>query len=362
MISAANPHAQYESHRREIDAAIRGVLDRGEYILGREVLAFEKEFAAWVGVKHAVSVANGTDAVHLALRASGIGAGDEVITVSHSAVATVAAVEMAGATPVLVDIDPVHFTIDPERIEEAITPRTRAILPVHLYGCPAEMTAIVDISRRRGVKIVEDCAQAHGARVGGRRVGAIGDAAAFSFYPTKNLGAIGDGGMIVTDDDETAAKARLLRQYGWQARYVSSVIGWNSRLDELQAAILRVKLRYLDEDNERRRGIAAKYTAALDGSPVVSPAIRGEHVFHLYVVRDERRDELSAALAARGIGTGIHYPLPIHLQPAYRGRIRDTGLAETERAARQVLSLPIYPELSAADVSTVASALAELAR
>jgi dTDP-4-amino-4,6-dideoxygalactose transaminase len=359
MILCANPRAQYDAHAEEIDAAMARVLRGGRYILGDEVASFEKEFAATIGVAHAIGVGSGTDALHLALRAAGIGAGDEVITVSHTAVATVAAVEMAGATPVLVDIDPIHYTIDPARIEEAITERTRAIIPVHLYGGAADLDAVLDIAQRRGLKVIEDCAQSHGATIRGRRTGAIGDAGTLSFYPTKNVGAIGDGGMIVTNDDRIAAQVRLLRQYGWEERYVSRVAGWNSRLDELQAAILRVKLRHLDDDNRHRRSIAATYTDGLRGTALVLPTTRPDsgHAFHLYVVRSTRRDRLARFLHERGVGTLVHYPVPVHLQPAYSGRLGNRPLPESERAAREVLSLPMYPELRDDEVQQVIEAI-----
>ncbi len=356
MIPVANPLAQYLAHRAEVDEAIGRVLAGGRYILGPEVEAFEAEFAAYVGVRFGIGVASGTDALVLALRAAGVGPGDEVVTVSHTAVATVAAIELAGARPVLVDIEPDYYTLDPARLERAIGPRTRAVVPVHLYGQPADLGPILEVARRYGLRVVEDCAQAHGAVYRGRRVGAWGDLGAFSFYPTKNLGGFGDGGMVVTDDPELAGRVRLLREYGWAERYVSSVAGFNSRLDELQAAVLRVKLRHLEADNRRRAEIAARYDAGLAGTAVRPPKVRpgATHVYHLYVVRSGRREELRAFLARRGVGTAVHYPVPVHLQPAYRGRVRVAGsLAETERAAREVLSLPIYPELTDGEVATV---------
>ena len=358
-IPAANPRAQYAAHRAEIDAAIAHVLDAGRYILGEETRAFEREFAEYLGVGHAIGVGSGTEALHLALRACGVGPGDEVITVSHTAVATVAAIELAGAEPRLVDIDPQTCTLDPRQLERAITSRTRAVVPVHLYGAPADLDPIFDIAYRHGLKVIEDCAQAHGATYRGRRVGAWGDVAAFSFYPTKNLGAIGDGGLVATGDARLAERARLLREYGWSERYVSAIAGWNSRLDELQAAILRVKLRFLDADNARRLELAAIYDELLPPG-VRKPAAPdgGEHVYHLYVIRHPRRDRLAAHLRDKDIGTGIHYPVPIHLQPAYRGRLGDAGsLPETERAAREILSLPMYPELADDQARQVAEAI-----
>jgi dTDP-4-amino-4,6-dideoxygalactose transaminase len=360
MIPIANPGAQYRSHKAEIDQAIHRVLDRGWYILGEEVHAFEAEFAAYVGVKFAIGVGSGTEALHVALSASDIGSGDEVITVSHTAVATVAAIELANATPVLVDIEPDYYTLDPSRLEAAISPRTRAVIPVHLYGQPADLAPILEIARRHGLRVIEDCAQAHGAMYQGRRVGSWDDIACFSFYPTKNLGALGDGGMVVTDDPALAKKARLMREYGWAERYVSHIRGWNSRLDELQTAVLRVKLRYLDADNAARARLATIYNQLLADTDLVLPIERpgSNHVYHLYVVRTKRRDELRAFLKKQGIRTLVHYPVPVHLQPAYLERLPGgDDLPQTERAAREVLSLPMYPELTEPDVKAVAEAI-----
>ena len=360
VIYCGNPRAQYESHRAEIDEAIRRVLESGRYILGDEVIAFECEFADYVGVRNAIGVGSGTEALHLALAACGVGVGDEVITVAHTAVATIAAIELCGATPVLVDIEPDYFTLDPKQLEDAITSRTKAVIPVHLYGQPADLAAIISIAQRHGVKVIEDCAQAHGAVYHEKRVGSWGDIACFSFYPTKNLGAIGDGGAVVTNDPSLAEKVRCLREYGWASeRNVSEASGLNSRLDELQAAILRVKLQFLDEDNNQRRRIAALYGDLLRDSDLVLPQRREDatHVFHLYVVRSEERDELLARLRAEGIGALIHYPVPVHLQPAYLNRLRGAdSLPNTERAATEILSLPIYPELTDAEIERVTAA------
>jgi dTDP-4-amino-4,6-dideoxygalactose transaminase len=271
-------------------------------------------------------------------------------------VATVAAIELTGASPVFVDIEPDYYTIDPSRLEAAITSKTKAIIPVHLYGQSADMSPILDIAKNHGLRVIEDCAQAHGAMYRGRRVGMWGDMACFSFYPTKNLGALGDGGMVVTSDPELAEKARLLREYGWAERYISKIPGWNTRLDELQAAILRVKLCFLDSDNEARAYLASKYNHALKGLGFVTPKRRQEstHVYHLYVISSAERDEIQAFLKARGVGALIHYPVPIHLQPAYRDKLRGSdNLLETEKAAREVLSLPIYPELPEKDLQMV---------
>ena len=360
MIPIANPAAQYRRYQAEIDQAIHRVLDSGWYILGEEVRAFEAEFAAYVGVKFAIGVGSGTEALHLALRACDIGPGDEVITVSHTAVATVAAIELCGATPVLVDIDADRYTLDPEKLPGLLTPRTKAIVPVHLYGQPAEMAPTLEIAHQHGLKVIEDCAQAHGATYQGQRVGSWGDLGCFSFYPTKNLGALGDGGMVVTDDAALAEKARLMREYGWAERYVSHIRGWNSRLDELQAAVLRVKLRCLDGDNAARARLATLYNQLLADTDLTLPVEHpgSNHVYHLYVIRTKRRDELQAFLREQGIGTLVHYPVPVHLQPAYRGRLSGSNdLPETERAAREVLSLPMYPELAESDVKVVAEAM-----
>jgi dTDP-4-amino-4,6-dideoxygalactose transaminase len=356
MILCANPKAQYSAYKIEIDEAIQRVLDRGRYILGEEVRNFEGEFASYIGVDHAVGLGSGTEALHVALAACQVGVGDEVITVSHTAVATVAAIELTGATPILVDIEPDFFTLDPRQLRAAITSRTRAVIPVHLYGQPANLEPIMEIAREHNLRVIEDCAQAHGATYQGKRVGSYGDIACFSFYPTKNLGAVGDGGMICTNDTELAERARLLREYGWAERYVSHTAGWNSRLDEIQAAILRVKLRYLDQDNHKRGRIADQYGEGLSDCELMVPSVRGNstHAFHLYVVRSPKRDQLKAFLNDRGIGTLVHYPVPVHLQPAYHERIAcGNSLPQTERAARDVLSLPIYPELSDADVQQV---------
>ena len=305
-------------------------------------------------------MASGTDALHLALRAVGIGPGDEVITVANAGVPGVAAIELAGGRPVFVDVDPTTYTMNPALIEQAITSRTRAILPVHLYGHPADMDPILKIARRYGLMVVEDAAQAHGARYKGRRVGSIAHIGCFSFYPTKNLGGCGDGGAVVTNDPDLAERVRLLRQYGWEKQYYSTLRGVNSRLDELQAAILRVKLRHLERWNARRRRLAARYADLLDGSPVSLPAETPGvvHVYHLYVIRTPHRDALRERLRRMGIGTGVHYPLPAHLQTAYRDLGWQPGsLPVTEQLAGEVLSLPMFPELTEDEVERVAAAI-----
>ena len=368
-IPQSSPGREAAAIRAELDAAIARVIESGWFILGREVEAFEMAFAAWLGVREAVGVANGTDAVELALRAIGVGPGDAVYTVSHTAVASAAAIERTGAVPVFVDTDDDTFTLDPASLAEAIAAdarpggaRPRAVLPVHLFGHPAAMPAILDVARGAGLVVVEDCAQAHGTRLDGRMAGTFAAVAAFSFYPTKNLGAMGDGGLVATGDPAIAARIRELRQYGWRERYVSAEPGFNSRLDELQAAILRVKLEHLDAGNERRRAIAARYDLGLDGlgevirRPVVAPG--AVHTYHQYVIRTPRRASLAAALAGQGIGNAIHYPVPVHLQPAYRGRVPcPLPLPVTERHAAEILSLPMFPTLTDNEVDRVAAAV-----
>jgi dTDP-4-amino-4,6-dideoxygalactose transaminase len=358
-IPQASPLSQYLAHRAEIDAAVQQVMSAGRYILGHEVEEFEKEYADYIGTRFAIGVASGTDALVLALRACKVGPGDEVITSPHTAVATVAAIELAGAVPVLVDIEPDTFLIDPSKIENAISSRTRAIIPVHLFGQPADLSAILAIAQPHAIHVIEDCAQAHGALYRDKRVGNWGIAGCFSFYPTKNLGAIGDGGMVVTDDENLASEVRKLREYGWRERFISEVPGLNSRLDEIQAAILRVKLRHLDRSNDRRRQIAEQYTHALS-SQLAVPVVKASRtsVFHQYVVRSSARGDLQSDLRGQGVGTAVHYPTPIHLQPAYRGRIGDNGsFPVAERAAGEILSLPLYPELDTSQIERVINAI-----
>jgi dTDP-3-amino-3,4,6-trideoxy-alpha-D-glucose transaminase len=354
--------AAYLALQQEIDAAVAEALDSGWYILGRQVAAFEAEFAAFTHTAGCVGVNSGTDALVLALRACGIGPGDEVITVAHTAVATAAAIRLAGAVPVLVDIEPNTYTLDPQLLEAAITGATRAVIPVHIYGQAADLPAIQAITQRHGLLLIEDCAQAHGATLQGQPLGSFGDLAAFSFYPTKNLGALGDGGAVVGRDAALLERVRLLHEYGWTpaARYVSQIEGTNSRLDELQAAILRVKLRYLDAQNAARRALASAYAELLP-SAAVRPCERpgAAHVYHLYVVRVAERDRVRRSLDAAGIGTAIHYPVPVHQQPAYGvGIVRCGPLPVTEQVAGEILSLPMYPTLTVAQITRVADALA----
>ncbi len=373
-VPQADPGAGYRAQKGEIDAAVARALESGWYILGAEGAAFEAEFAAWLGgptaggaAMRAVGCANGTDALVLALRGLGVGEGSTVATVSHTAVATVAAIEMVGATPLLLDVDPDTYTLDPDELLAVLDepppglPPVRAAIAVHLYGQACDLPPMLRGCRDAGVPLIEDCAQAHGAELGGRRLGTLGDATAFSLYPTKNLGALGDGGVLATADAALAERIGAIRQYGWRSRYVSDVAGINSRLDEVQAAILRVRLARLDANNARRRAIAGRYDAALAGGPLLPPARRegAVHVFHQYVLRVEGRDALAAQLRAQGIGTGVHYPVPVHLQPAYRGRVAlgPAGCAETEAAAREVLSLPMFPEMTDAQVEHVCGAL-----
>jgi dTDP-4-amino-4,6-dideoxygalactose transaminase len=358
LIPQANPKASYIAHKEEIDLAIARVMESGQYILGPEVAAFEKEFATYIGVDFGIGVSSGTDALHLTLRACGIGSGDEVITVSHTAVATAVAIELCNARPVLIDIDPSTFVMNPDQIERAITSRTKAIIPVHLYGHVAEMPSILSIAHSHGLRVIEDCAQSHGATYDGLKSGAWGDIAAFSFYPTKNLGAFGDGGMVVTNDKELGERVRLLREYGWRQRFVSDISGLNSRLDELQAAVLRVKLKYLDQWNKERRKKAAIYTKLLEGTEVVCPTEKDSvgHVYHLYVIRTKKRNSLQAFLKEQGIGTLIHYPIPIHLQNAYKhlGYFRG-DLPQTEQCSQEILSLPFFPEMAESQIEEVAN-------
>jgi len=358
----------------DIDAAVARVLASGWYILDAKLEAFEREFSGWLGVPYAVGVANGTDALALALRGLGIGPGCAVVTVSHTAVATVAAIEMVGATPVLVDTDPRSYCMCPDDLAATLArwrergsgaPPIRAVVPVHIYGQPADMAWIMDVACTTGIRVIEDCSQAHGVTIDGRRVGSFGDAAAFSLYPTKNLGALGDGGIVATADPELRARIAALRQYGWRERYVSAEPGVNSRLDELQAAILRVKLRDLDANNARRAAIAARYDAALAAGAVATAPWRVPetgHVFHQYVMRTARRDAVRTELAGRGIDTAIHYPVPIHLQPAYAGRVTlgPSGCAATAVVAHEILSLPMFPESGRDQVDRICGALAGL--
>jgi dTDP-4-amino-4,6-dideoxygalactose transaminase len=353
--------AQYRTIAAEIDETIARVIHDADYILGRDVRLFEGEFAAFCGAQCAVAVDSGTSALELALRAYDIGPGDEVITAANSFIASALAISHAGATPVLVDVDPCTYTIDAAAIEKAITPRTKAILPIHLYGHPAHMDAIAELAARHGLVVIEDACQAHGARYKGKRAGSLGHAAAFSFYPGKNLGAYGDGGAVVTNDRNIAKRVEMLRNYGQKEKYHHEFRGYNRRLDTLQAAVLRVKLKYLEKWNAARRSNAELYHKFLEGSGVMTPGEAGgaESVWHLYVIRTEHRDVLREHLVSRGISAGIHYPIPIHLQPAYRDRGYQRGeFPVTEAYAQRILSLPMYAELTPELIHYVAQSIA----
>ena len=354
--------SQFRSIEREIRAAIDDVLETGRYIFGKHCSAFEEEFAAYVGAAHAAGVGSGTDAIQLALRAAGIGPGDEAITVANTCVPTVAGIAASGARPVLVDMDAATCTMAPRKLEAAITERTKAVVPVHLYGHPCDMDPILETASACGLAVIEDCAQAHGTAYKGRRCGTFGAAAAFSFYPSKNLGAYGDGGAVTTNDPALDAELRKLRNYGEERRYYHSVQGFNSRLDEIQAAVLRVKLRHLDAWNEARRERAARYAQLLKPLPVRLPheAPWAHHIYHLYVIRAAQRDGLQAHLSERGIGTLLHYPVPIHLQQACANLGYARGdFPEAEKACDEVLSLPMYAELPFDALERVADAIAQ---
>ena len=349
--------AQYESIESEIDEVLRSVVRSAQFIGGEPLVEFETKFAKYCGTAHAIGVANGTDALQLALRALDIGHGDEVITVANTFIATAAAIATVGAKPVFVDIDPATHTIDPELMKAAITARTKAVIPVHLYGQPAEMRPIMDIARSEGLKVVEDAAQAHGAAYAGERVGSIGDVACFSFYPGKNLGAYGDGGAITTNASDVSERVTRLRDHGRITKYEHAEVGFNSRLDALQAAVLTVKLKYLDEWNNRRRQVAEWYDSELEGTAIKVPRRPPDRtsVYHLYVIESDMRDVLKERLDAAGVASGIHYPQPLHLQPAFAHLEYPRGsLPQTEAVADRILSLPIFPELSRDQVTRVA--------
>jgi dTDP-4-amino-4,6-dideoxygalactose transaminase len=361
VIPWASPLAQYRAHQAPIQNAINRVLESGTYILGAEVEAFETALAEYCAASHAIGVASGTDALILALKALGIGPGDEVITVAHTAVATVAAILAVGATPVLVDIDEIYLTLNPAALDRAATPRSKAIIVVHLYGQAADLDPIVRFAHERKLFLIEDCAQACGGRYRDRRLGSIGDIGCFSFYPTKNLGAIGDGGIVLSRESKIAERVHRLRQYGWDNGRQTREPGLNSRLDPLQAAILRAKLPHLDDDNERRAAIARRYERGLQSLPIMVPKQREgtQHVYHLYVVAWPNRDALRAHLGKHQIGCAVHYPVPVHRQQGYAERVvlPPGGLPITERVCQEILSLPLYPELSDADVDSVVATI-----
>ena len=365
MIPFADLQSQYRGIKSEIDAAIGRVLDSAQFILGDEVAGFERDFAQYCQASETVAVNSGTSALHLALLAAGIGPGDEVITVPFTFVATVSAIGYTGARAVFVDIEPDYFTIDPSKIEAAITPRTRAIMPVHLYGQPADMDPVLDIARRHRLTVIEDAAQAHGAEYHGRRCGSLAEIAGFSFYPGKNLGAYGEGGAVTTLRADVAATCRTLRDWGQEKKYEHRLKGFNYRMDGIQGAILRVKLRHLESWTEQRRQVAAWYGETLDPEIVRLPKARPgcRHVYHVFAVRTDDRDRLRDVLGAQGIQTGIHYPIPVHLQQAHADLGYHAGDFPTaEAVAREVLSLPIFPEMTREQVETVASVVSSAVR
>ncbi|MBZ5568055.1 MAG: DegT/DnrJ/EryC1/StrS family aminotransferase [Acidobacteriia bacterium] len=361
MVPFLDLKAQYHSIKPEIDAAVARILESSQFVLGEAVAAFEKDFARYCSTEQAIAVNTGTSALHLSLLAAGIGAGDEVITTPFTFVATVAAILYTGARPVLADIDPKSFNLDPAQIERAISPRTKAIIPVHLYGQPADMDPIMEIARRHKLIVIEDAAQAHGAEYKGRRVGSIGAMGCFSFYPGKNLGAYGEGGAVTTSNPEYARTIRMLRDWGAEKKYQHQLKGYNYRMEGFQGAILGVKLRYLEGWTEARRAHARRYHQLLAGSGVRTPAeVSGvRHVYHVYTVRSAERDELQRTLQAAGVQTGIHYPIPVHRQPAYSDLGYGPGdFPHAEAAAREVLSLPIFPEMTEAQMQEVVAAVA----
>ena len=352
--------AQYQSIKPEIDAAIQKVLDTSSYVLGPSVADFETRFAEYCGTSHCVGVNNGTNALQLAIESLGIGKGDEVITAANTFIATAAALAHSGAKPILVDIDAATRNIDPNRIEQAITPRTKALMPVHLYGCMTDMEAISAIANKRNLPIIEDCAQAHGARHKGKRAGSIGSLGGFSFYPGKNLGAYGEGGAVTTSDAALARNIKLLRDHGSERKYYHDRLGYNARLEGIQGAVLGVKLKHLDKWNAERNRVARRYSERLHGLPIRLPLVHPdfEQVFHLYVIESDRRNELQEYLTKAAITTLIHYPVPIHLQPAFAYlEYREGAFPDTEKSASQELSLPIYPEMSNDQVDFVSDAI-----
>ncbi len=365
MIPLADLQSQYRSIKSEIDAAVGRVLDSAQFILGEEVAGFERDFAQYCQASETVAVNSGTSALHLALLAAGVGPGDEVITVPFTFVATVSAIGYTGAQAVFVDIEPEYFTIDPAKIEAAITPRTRAIVPVHLYGQPADMDPILEIARRHRLAVIEDAAQAHGAEYHGRRCGSLAEIAGFSFYPGKNLGAYGEGGGVTTTNADVAKTCRTLRDWGQEKRYEHRLKGFNYRMDGIQGAILRVKLRHLEAWTEKRRQVAAWYAEMLDPESVRLPNARPgcRHVYHVFAVRADDRETLREVLGKQGIQTGIHYPIPVHLQPAHADLGYHAGdFPNAEAAAREVLSLPLFPEMTRDQIETVAAAVSAAAR
>ena len=352
---------QYRQLQAEIDRAVQDVLDSTHFIMGPQGTAFEQEIAAYLGVRHAIGVASGTDALHLALRAAGLGPGDEVITTPFTFIATAEAIAYTGARPVFVDIDPLTFNIDVELAAAAVTPASRAVLPVHLFGQPADLAPLKNLCAENDLLLIEDCAQSCGARYADKMTGAWGDAGCYSFFPSKNLGCFGDGGLIATDRDDLAAAVRTLRNHGSRERYHHSIIGYNSRLDDLQAAILRVKLGHLDRFNRQRRECALRYSEQLRELGVIVPFEdeKGTHVYHQYTIMSDRRDAIQRTLAEAGIASAVYYPIPLHRQEVFQAESAGSALPVSERVAQQVMSLPIYPELSAGQVDLIVSTLAK---
>ena len=360
MISLVDLTAQYHSIKEEIDSAVLSTLESGHFILGPQVVKFEESIAAYLGVKHAIGLASGTDALVLALRALNIGAGDEVIIPAYTFFATAGTVMSVGAKPVFVDVDPQSYQIDVSKIRSAITPKTRAIIPVHLYGHPAEMNPILEIARENNLKVIEDNAQGLGAEYLGRKTGSFGDISCLSFFPTKNLGAFGDAGMVVTNDPALAERMRMLRTHGWKKKYYSEEVGYNSRLDALQAAILQAKFPHLDSWNEKRRELAQRYNEKLGSSGIVIPVERewGKHVYHLYIVRSEKREALQAFLKQKRIASEVYYPLPPHLAtPCRKFGYKEGDFPHTEKASRETFALPLYPELTLSQQDEVIAAV-----
>lgn len=355
MIPMVNLKAQYAEIKDEIEQGLAQTIENCSFILGPNVQAFEKEAADYLGVKHAIGVASGTDALHLALAAEGIGAGDEVITTAFTFIATAEAICYVGAKPVFVDIDPRTFNIDPEAIEQAITPKTKAVMPVHLFGQPANMARIKEICAKHHLKLIEDCAQSFGARIDDKQTGSIGNAAGFSFFPSKNLGAFGDGGLVTTNSDETAAKVKMLRNHGSDVRYYHDVIGYNSRLDDMQAVILRVKLKRIEQYNQGRRRAAHLYSKLMADLPLTVPYEDGlgEHVYHQYTLLCDRRDDVLKALQDKQIGCAIYYPVPLHRQNVFKEAYADVSLPVTESVAANCMALPICPNLSDENIETI---------
>lgn len=362
MISLVDLTAQYHSIKKEIDTAVLSTLESGHFILGPQVVKFEESIAAYLGVDHAIGLASGTDALVIALRALNIGDGDEVIIPAYTFFATAGTVMSVGAKPVIVDVDPQSYQIDVSKIEAAITPKTKAIIPVHLYGHPAEMNPILEISRKHGLKVIEDNAQGFGAEYLGKKTGSFGDIGCLSFFPTKNLGAYGDGGAVVTNDPVLAEQMRMLRAHGWKKKYYSEMVGYNSRLDAMQAAILQAKFPYLDGWNEKRRELSKRYTEHLAPLGIVTPVERewAKHVYHLYIIRTLKRDALQAFLKEKGIASEVYYPLPPHLSvPCRKYGYKEGDFSHAEKAAKETLALPLYPEMSVAQQDEVIAAVKE---